>query len=96
MLDWISVKKLILDEMYKGVLKLESFNILDISENVVSKVASTIVATKKIGIRVKWLNRVIAESDARRDHFELLLEARLLRIQLENFKKRWIKQAEAC
>lgn len=85
MSDWASFKKLILEEIYKGLLKLESFNNLDVPDNVVSKVVSTIIAAEKVGIRVEWIDKVIGEIGVRRDHFELLREARLLRIQFEEF-----------
>lgn len=78
--------------MYKGVLKLESFNILDVTENEVSKVVSTIAAAEKMGVRVEWLDGVIREIGARRNHFELLQEARLLRIQLKELQELWIER----
>lgn len=56
------------------MLKLMSFTILDVLDNVISKVT---------GIGVEWIYQVIGEINARRDHFGLLYGARLLRIQLE-------------
>lgn len=81
--DLAPVKKLFLRKIYKGVLKL-SFNISDILDNVVSKVASTVTLVEKMGIHVEWIDRLI---DAKRDHFELLHEARLLRIQFEELQE---------
>lgn len=45
----------------KMVRKLETFNIPDILNNVVSKVASIVAAAKKMGIYVGWINKVIGK-----------------------------------
>lgn len=37
MFDWAPIKKVVLEEIYKGVLKLESFNILNVPDYVVFK-----------------------------------------------------------
>lgn len=68
--DWTLVKKLTFEEMYICMLKLRSFNILDVPDNVVSKVAKAIAPTMKIGIWVEYLNQVIGKFSARRGHFE--------------------------
>lgn len=81
------VKKLILEEVYKGVLKLECFTILKVLDAVVSKVASTVAIAEKMQIRVKWIDKVIGEIGVRRDHFELLRVAWLLRIKLEKLQE---------
>lgn len=52
---------------------------------------STFVAVEKMGIRVGWINNVIMEINARGDHVELLQEARLLRIQLEELHEQMDK-----
>lgn len=65
-------KKLILEEIYQGVRKLETFNILDVPDNIVLKAVSTVVVAGKMGIQVEWIDRVIGEISFRRDHFELL------------------------
>lgn len=72
MFDWAPDKKLILEEIYQGVGKLETFNILDVPDNIVLKAVSTVVVAGKMGIQVEWIDRVIGEISFRRDHFELL------------------------
>lgn len=47
MFDWEPVKELILKEIFKGMQELESFNILDVSDLVASKVADTVAAAEK-------------------------------------------------
>lgn len=69
--DWVPIKKLILKKIYKGVLKLE-FSTCWKSDNVVSKVESTVTGIEKMAIQVGWIDNVIGEIGARRDHFELL------------------------
>lgn len=46
---------------------------------------------EKMGIRVEWLDRVIREIGATKDHFELLRETRLLRIQFKELQKQMDK-----
>lgn len=57
---------------------------LDVPDNVALKVARIVAPTKKMGIQVRWIDKVIREISAKRDNFELLCEARLLRIQFED------------
>lgn len=63
------VKMLILYKLYKGVLKLESFTILDVPDNVFSKVARIVIVTEKMGIRVEWIDQVIGRSVPRETTF---------------------------
>lgn len=77
--DWASFKKLILKEIFQAAQKLKTFNILDVPD-VLPKVADTMA---KMGIKVGWIDRVLREMGAKRDHFTLLQEARMLRVQLE-------------
>lgn len=53
--------------VYKDVHKLETINILNVPNNAVSKVASTVAAAKKMGIQVRWIDNAIEEIHARRD-----------------------------
>lgn len=52
--------------------KLETFVIVDVPDNIVSKVACTIATAKKMGIKVGWIDKVIEDTYAKRDHFALL------------------------
>lgn len=54
MFEWAPFENLTLGEIYQFVRKLKTFNILDVPDNVLSKVASTVVATEKMGTRVRW------------------------------------------
>lgn len=60
--------------------ELQTFNILDVPDNVVSKMASTVVAVEMMGIQV-------GEISARRDHLELVQEARRLITQFEKLQE---------
>lgn len=51
-LDWAPFKKLILQEIDQGVWKLKTFIILDVPDNVVLKVASTVAVTEKMGSKL--------------------------------------------
>lgn len=46
-----------------------------------------VAATEKMGIGVGWVDKVIKEISAKRDHFTLLQEARLLRIHLKELQE---------
>lgn len=52
--------------IFEGVQKLESFNILDVPDKVISKVACTVATVEKIGIRIEWLAKVICDICARK------------------------------
>lgn len=41
--------------------KLEIFDILDVPDNVVSEVASIVIAAKKMGIKVEWIDKFIRD-----------------------------------
>lgn len=75
------------------MLKLETVHILDVPDNVFSKVAITVVTAEKMCIRVGWIDKVPGEIRAKRDHFTLLREARLLRIQLEELQEQKLRWA---
>lgn len=49
--------------------ELESFSILDVPDQVVSKVARVVAAVGKMGIQIRWLDKVI--DDTRRYHSTL-------------------------
>lgn len=49
--------------------KLENFTILDVPDNIVPEVARTVAATEKIGIKLKWIDKVIGDTCSKRDHF---------------------------
>lgn len=40
---------------------MESFNILDVLDEVVCKVACMVAATEKMEIKIEWLNNVIGD-----------------------------------
>lgn len=67
--------------------KLENFNILDVPHHVVSEVASMVATAKKMCISVGWIDKVLRVIDTKGDHFTLLREARLLRVQLEELQE---------
>lgn len=58
--DWVPIEKLILEEIFQVVQKLE-INILDIPTNIVSKVTDIIYASTKIGIKFGWIDRVLGK-----------------------------------
>lgn len=45
---------------------------MDDPENVVSKVADTVAAPAKMGIKVKWTDRLLGVISAKRDYFTKL------------------------
>lgn len=59
MFDLEPIKKLILKEIFEGVQKLESFDILDVPGQVISKVARTMAAAEKMWIKIRWMARLL-------------------------------------
>lgn len=76
MFDWALVKQLISKEIFEGVQKLESFDILDAPYEVVFKVAPTVATAKKMVIEIKWLDKVLKDICAKRDHSILVRKNR--------------------
>lgn len=65
----------ILDEPFKVCKNLRPSIFWSFLGNVVSKVADMVVATAKMDIEVGWIDHVLEEIGAKRDHFILLQEA---------------------
>lgn len=61
-------------EIFVYVQKLESFNILDVPIDVVSKVERIVAGTEKMGIMIGWLDKVIRDVCAKRVHSSLMQE----------------------
>lgn len=72
------MKKIILEEFFHKVQKLESFKILEVPTQVVSEVAGLVAAAVKMGIKVEWIDRVIGEIGIKKDNYALLHEVRML------------------
>lgn len=66
------MKELILKETYEVVKKLVTFTILDALDDVVSEVARTVVAVEKMGIKIRWLDKVIGDICAKKYHSILI------------------------
>lgn len=80
--------ELVLKGIFEGVGTLESFAILDVPDQVISKVTRIAMAVEKIGIKIALVDKVIGDICARRDHFilsqkEEQVETRLAELQEE-------------
>lgn len=51
-------------------------------------------AAATMGIKVGWIDRVLGERGAKKDHFTLLRDARLLRVQLEELQQELDKEGQ--
>lgn len=86
--DWEPIMELVLKGIFEGVGTLESFAILDVPDQVISKVTRIAMAAEKIGIKIALVDKVIGDICARRDHFilsqkEEQVETRLAELQEE-------------
>lgn len=55
---------MILKGLFKVVHALECFSNLNVPDQVVSKVARTVTAAEKMGIQIRWLDKVIGNFSA--------------------------------
>lgn len=55
------MRKLITEGPFASIRKLESHMMFNVPTELISEVANTIDAVKKIGIRVDWINRATSE-----------------------------------
>lgn len=66
--------KELLKEIFGGMYELESFDIIDVLDDVLSKVACIVAVPEKMGIKVRWLDKVIRDICPKRDHSILMEE----------------------
>lgn len=66
--DWEAMKELILKGIFEGVQEQESFSILDVPRFGDLQSCLGVVATEKCDTRVDWLDLVIGDIWAQRDH----------------------------
>lgn len=62
------MKELLLKGIFEAVQELESFIILDVPDEVISRVARVVFVAEKSGVRVNWLDRIIDEVSSKHDH----------------------------
>lgn len=64
------MNKMICEELFLGA-KIGKLTILEIPTQVVSEVADVVYNDKK-GIKIEWIDKVLGEIGANRDHYALL------------------------
>lgn len=69
--DWEPMKEIILRGIFEGVREVESFPILDVPGQVISRVACLVAAGEKARVRIGWLDNIIGEIYVRRNHSSL-------------------------
>lgn len=84
------MRRMILEELYNSVQKLEKFTVLEVSAQVVSEVAST-VAIAAMGVKVGWINKIFGDIAAKREHFNLLPEAQNLEKKIEQLARKKVE-----
>lgn len=73
--------------LYNSVKKLEKFNILEFSTQVVSEVANIVAIVARMGVKVDWIDIILGEIGAKREHHNLLQEARNLKKKIEQLER---------
>lgn len=76
--------------------KMETFDVLDVHNNVVSKVARTVAVAKKIGIKIGWVSRVIGNICANRTILPCCKRTDYSLLDLRSFRRRWTRWGETC
>lgn len=76
--NWAPIKKVILEELFHAVQKLETFNILGVQSQIVSEVGDAVAAIAKMDIRFEWIDKVLDEIKPKKDHHTLLPKAQML------------------
>lgn len=72
--------------------KLKIFNILVVSKNILFNVADTVDEATKMGIKVRWTDKVLGEISAK---FTVLREVQLLRLRMKELQKE-LEEAGSC
>lgn len=73
--DCPPMKKMILEEFFYTMQKLENFNILEVPTQVASEVADVAAATANMGIKVEWIGKVLGVIGTKKNHYALFQEA---------------------
>lgn len=77
----------LLEALHDATKKLEEQTIMCITTEVISKVAEVIRGVESMGIRINWLARIICKILSERVHHELVQNANILTVLLQEVKK---------
>lgn len=80
---WVQMRKIILEELFNSVQKLEKPTVLDVPPQVVSRVADIVAIAATMGVKGEWIKRILGEIAETIEHFNLLQEAQNLQKKIE-------------
>lgn len=69
------MRKMIVEELYCFVQKLERFTVLKVPAQVISEVADIVAIAARMGVKVGWISKILGEIIVKREHYNLLQEA---------------------
>lgn len=58
-IDWVQMKKMIIEGLFNSALKLEKFTILEVLSQTVSKVLDIVAVAASMGVKVRWIGRIL-------------------------------------
>lgn len=69
------MRKMIVEELYCFVQKLERFTVLKVPAQVISEVADIVAIAARMGVKVGWISKILGEIIVKREYYNLLQEA---------------------
>lgn len=69
------MRKMIVEELYCFVQKLQRFTVLKVPAQVISEVADIVAIAARMGVKVGWISKILGEIIVKREHYNLLQEA---------------------
>lgn len=66
-------------KIFQVVQKLEANPVLNVPSEIVVEVADAVETTKKMGIQVDWIYKILREINTKRDHYAMVWESQSLR-----------------
>lgn len=68
-------------------IKLERFTILEVPSQTVTEVAYIVATAARMGVKVEWIDKTLDEIAVKREHYNLILEARNLEKKTEQLDR---------
>lgn len=88
LLELAPMRELIIEGLFSSIDKFESFTMVNVHCEVISKVVNKVDAAEKIGVQVDWIDKAIDEIIPKKEHYALVQETRLVRDQLTQMQSK--------
>lgn len=64
--DWVQLSKMVVEELFNSIQKLEKFTVLEVPSQVVFEVADIVAIIAKMGVKVEWIYKILGDIAAKK------------------------------